>query len=273
MITPIVIEKKNGWQALRLRELFEFRDLLWLLTLRYLKVRYRQTVIGIAWVVVQPLLMILILNAAFSRVDAFRIDNVPYPIFALLGLIVWNFFAASVQGAMQSVVTDAPIMTKVYFPRLLIPLAAILASSVDFILLFVLFMAMAWSYGIAFNVGSLFIVLVLCALFLTTVGISTFVAGLSAQYRDIRHIVPFFLQIGLFASPVFYASSLFPGFFQRYLALNPLVTIIESSRWVLLGMPQPSCLAMGLSGVSSLLLCVAGIAYFRQNERHLADLA
>lgn len=262
----------RGWVSLGLRDLWAYRELLWFLAVRDIKVRYKQTVLGASWAVLQPVGTAVIFALVFGRLAKIPSDGVPYPIFALAALVPWTFFSSAVSTASLSLVGNTNLISKVYFPRLCVPIASVLASFIDFLIgCGVLFAGMA-IYGVSGGVRMLlaapFAVLALGA----SLGVSLWLSAIAARYRDVRHVVPFLLQFWLFATPVAYSSNLLSPRWHVLYALNPMVGVVEGFRWSLLG----SKVAIGelalVSTIAVLVVLTSGAFYFRRMERSLADV-
>ena len=233
--TPMFIRPASGWVAINLIELWEYRELLYFLTWRDIKVRYKQTVLGAAWAVIQPFGMMLVFTVFFGRLVGVPSDGLPYPIFAYTALLPWQLFSRALTDASTSLVINERLITKVYFPRLLIPLSAVLASLVDFAIAFVLLLGMMVFYGIVPTGSVLMLPLFVLLALMTALGIGFWLSALNAQYRDVRYTLPFLTQFWLFATPVVYPSSLVPEQWRLLYGLNPMTGVVEGFRWALLG--------------------------------------
>jgi lipopolysaccharide transport system permease protein len=266
-----IVDPSSGWAALRLGELWDYRELLFFLIWRDVKVRYKQTALGVAWAVLQPLLTMFVFSLFFGRLARIASDGLPYPVFNLAGLVPWTFFAFGLNEAATSVVGSRHLITKVYFPRLAIPLATVLAGLVDFAVAFVLLLTvMAW-YGIVPGFGSLFVIPLVLLAFVTALGAGLWLAALNVQYRDVRYVLPFLTQLWLFATPIVYPSSLVPAAWRPVYGLNPMVGVVDGFRWALLGSAPPGP-ALAVSACAALAFAVGGIFYFRRMERAFADI-
>lgn len=255
-----------------LRELFEYRDLLYFLAWRDVKVRYKQTAIGVAWAVLQPLSAMLVFSLFFGRLAKMPSDGIPYPLFALAGLMPWQLFAYALTNASTSLVVNEKIVSKVYFPRILVPTATVLAGLIDAAVALALLVLLMFWYGVTLSVTALmaplFIVLGIC----TALGVSYWLSALDVKFRDVRYTLPLLTQLWLFATPVVYPSSLLPEPWRSIYGLNPMAGVVEGLRWALLGAPPPSWTMTLLSVVSVALLLAGGIWYFYKVERNLADV-
>lgn len=267
----MVIEPSQGWRSLRLGELWAYRDLGWLLAWRDVRVRYRQTVLGVGWAVLQPLLTILVFTLIFGRLAKVPSDGSPYAAFAFTGLLPWTLFSSALTRAAASLVTNAALLSKVYFPRLVLPLGAVLTSLVDFVIsLLILFGLLAW-YHIVPSAAVLLLPLLVAYTVITTWAVGIWMAALNVRYRDVNFALPFLVQIGLFVSPVVYSVTLVPSAFRWLFDLNPMTLVIQGFRWGLLGDAPPS-LAMLMSIPVVAVLLVTGVFYFRRTERFFADI-
>ena len=268
-----VIQPTRGWAPLNLRELWEYRDVLYFLIWRDIKVRYKQTAIGVLWAVVQPFMTMVVLAVFLGRLANVPSDGVPYPIFAFAGLVPWTFFAYGVTQSANSLISSGQLITKVYFPRLLVPTARVLAGAPDIALSFLLLLGLCWYYGLRPNpVAILWIPVFLTLALVTALGIGLWLSALSAKYRDIQHAVPFMVQLGLFATPIAYPSSLLPERWRLLYGLNPMAGVVEGFRWALLGTGNPLGLAMIVSSAAALALLLSGAFFFRRMERTFADV-
>jgi lipopolysaccharide transport system permease protein len=268
-----VIEPSRGWLlSLGLKGLWEYRELLYFLTLRDVKVRYRQTIIGALWAVLQPVLMMLVFGLFFGRLAGLGSEGRPYPVFAFAALVPWTLFAQSLRGAAESVVKSGSLVSKIYFPRLIVPVASAGSFIVDFVLaLAVLFGIMAY-YGIYPSGRIVWLLpLVIFTLF-TALAVGIWLAALNVRYRDVAYVVPFVVQLWLFASPVGYSTTIVPGAWRTLYGLNPMVGIIEGFRWSMVGTTTTPGPIVAVSAVVTVLLLLGGLVYFRHTERTFADV-
>jgi lipopolysaccharide transport system permease protein len=268
----ITIRPSRGWVSLRLRALWEYRELVYFLVWRDVKVRYKQTVLGAAWAILQPLLTMLIFSVFFGRLAKIPSDGIPYPIFAFAALAPWTLFAHGLNQASNSLVSGANLIKKVYFPRLVMPTSAVLSGLVDFALSLVVLLGMMAFYGIAPSWRALAILPLIGLAVLTSLGAALWLAALNVEYRDVRYVVPFLTQVWLFATPIAYPSSLLPEGWRMLYAINPMVGVVEGFRWALLGAgtaPGPLIL---VSVLVALALLVSGAFYFRRMEATFADV-
>lgn len=268
----VVIRPRSGWAAINLSELWAYRDLLFILIGRDVKLRYKQTALGVIWVVLQPLIAALIFTVVFGRYAKMPSDGLPYLLFVFTGLVVWNFFSGAIQRASNSLVTNTQLVTKVYFPRLLIPLAHTLSVLIDCAVMLVVLAVLMGFHRFAppWQVVTLPLFLLLACLCAT--GVSLWLSALSVKYRDFVYVVPFLLQVWMFASPVVYATSMFPADKVAWFSLNPAVGFVEGTRWAILGSATVQGVALCASVGVSLVFFVTGAVFFRRVERRFADI-
>ena len=268
---PTIIVPSSGWVPLRLAELWAHRELLYFLVWRDIKVRYKQTALGVLWAVLQPLLAMFVFTLFFGRLARMASDGVPYAVFNLAGLVPWTFFVFGLNEAANSVVGSRHLITKVYFPRLAVPLAPVLAGLVDFAIAFLLLqVVMAW-YGLLPGVRAVFVLPFLLLAFATSLGVGLWLAALNVLYRDVRYVLPLLSQLWLFATPIVYPSSLVPAQWRPAYGLNPMVSVVDGFRWALLGTPAPGATLL-MSSLAALVLLTTGALYFRRIERTFADI-
>jgi len=269
--TPTVIAPSRGWIGLGARELWHYRDLGFFLIWRDLKVRYKQTFFGVAWAILQPVLMMAVFTIFLGQVQGIAPAGVPYPLFALAGLVPWTLFSQSLIGASNSLVNSQNLISKVYFPRLLLPIAGVGSFVVDFVVALALLLIVTPLFGFPLTVTILWLpVFALLAVF-AALAVGTWLAAINARYRDVRHAVPFLVQIWLFATPVAYSISLVPENLRPLLALNPMTGVVVGFRWALLGGDRPDA-AIFASAAATVVILILGIAYFRRVERFFADM-
>ncbi len=271
---PLVIRPPSRWPGINFPELWRYRELLYFLAWRDLKVRYKQTALGIAWAVLQPLMYMVVFTLFFGRLAGLYAEGKPYALLALSGSVIWLFFANSVTLAAGSLVGSAPLITKVYFPRLLVPVAPVIAGLVDLALaLLVLVVVMvAYTYFPGGGEHFLFVLPFVALAAVTAFGVGALLSALNVRFRDIRYVVPFLMQLWLFASPVVYSAELLPDSWRTVYYLNPMAGVVEGFRWAALGGARPNELSVGLSTLSALVLLVGGVLYFRRMERQFADI-
>lgn len=256
----------------RLNELWRFRELLFFLTWRDIKVRYKQTFFGAAWALLQPLLLMAIFSLVLGRLAGVPSGGVPYPIFAFTALIPWTLFSQSLQGASNSLVDNANLVSKVYFPRLLLPLSSTLSFLLDFAIALGLLAVMLIFFGADTGAAILWLPVFTIQAVVTALAAGIWLSALNAKFRDVKYAIPFVAQLWLFASPVGYPSSLIPSNWQTIYALNPMAGVVEGFRWALLGSQPPAAVMMLISGAVTLIALAAAIVYFQQVERTLADV-
>jgi len=267
------IGPSHGWPRPNLRELWQYRDLLWMLMWRDIKVRYKQTALGVAWTVLQPFVAMVVFTIFLGKLAKVPSDGLPYPVFAYTGLVLWQFFAKALTEASTSLVVNERVITKVYFPRLLVPASVVFAGLLDFAIAFLLLLGLMAIYGVPISANILLAPGFLLMAVLASLGVSFWLSALDVKFRDVRYTLTFLTQVWLFATPVVYPSSLVPERFRVWYGLNPMVGVVEGFRWSLLATTSPPNPAMLL--VSSAVIAVIfvfGISYFRGMERTLADV-
>jgi len=268
----ILIQPSRGWVSLKLRDVWEYRELLYFLAWRDIKVRYKQTVLGASWAILQPVLTMVLFSVVFGRLLQAPSDGIPYPIFTFCALLPWQLFAHALTQSSNSLVSNKHLITKVYFPRLVIPISAILAGLVDFGIAFVVLLGMMLYYGITPTAAIVTLPLFLLLAIATALAVGLWLSALNVQYRDVRHTIPFLTQIWLFATPVAYASSLIPEPWRAWYGLNPMAGVVEGFRWALLGQTgSPGSLVL-VSALAVAILLVGGLMYFRRMEKSFADI-
>jgi len=267
-----VIEPPAGWSSLGLRELWAYRELLYFLTWRDIKVRYKQTALGASWAIIQPLLTMVVFSLFFGRLAKVPSDGVPYPLFSFAALVPWTFFANGLTQSANSVVASQQLVTKIYFPRLAIPIATVLSGLIDFVIAFVVLIGMMVYYGAPLSARALWIVPLLLLAFVASLGVGLWLAALNVQYRDVRYAVPFLTQVWLFATPIAYPSSLLGEPWRTVYGLNPMVGVVEGYRWALLGSGSAPGSMVLVSCLAALAVLVGGVLYFRRMEQTFADV-
>jgi lipopolysaccharide transport system permease protein len=267
------IEPSRGWVSLRLQELWEYRELLFFLVWRDVKVRYKQTALGAAWAILQPFFTMVIFSLVFGRLARISSDGSPYPIFSYAALVPWTFFANGIQHATTGMVAHANMLKKVYFPRMAIPISKVLAGLVDFGLAFIVLIGLMAYYGIAPTVNVIWLPAFLLLALITSLGVGLWLAAINVRYRDVGYIVPFISQFWMYATPIVYPASLLPEPWRSLHGLNPMAGVIEGFRWALLGTesaaPGP---IVAVSAVVALALLFGGGLYFRRMEKTFADI-
>jgi lipopolysaccharide transport system permease protein len=267
-----VIEPTTGWVSLKLQELWEYRELVYFLIWRDVKVRYKQTVLGAAWAVIQPFFTMVVFSLFFGKLGNIPSDGIPYPIFSYAALVPWQFFANGLGHSSYSLVGSANMIKKVYFPRLAIPLASVLSGTVDFTVAFIVLLGMMLFYGIVPTVNVLWLPVFLLLALVTSLGVSLWLSAMNVQFRDIRYAVPFLTQFWLFATPIAYPSSLLVNPWRTLYGINPMVGVIEGFRWALLGTDTAPGPVIVVSFLTALTLLISGAFYFRRMERTFADI-
>jgi lipopolysaccharide transport system permease protein len=266
------ITPPDGWLDLNLRELWDYRELLYFFVWRDLKVRYKQTAIGAIWAILQPFLTMLVFSLFFGRLAHIPSNGLPHPVFYYSALLPWIYFSGALQNATNTMVENQKVITKVYFPRLLLPMAAVASGLVDLAIGFIVFLGMLLYYAIAPGRAILLMPLFLSLAVLTALGVGLWLSALNAIYRDVRYVVPFLIQFWMFASPVAYPSNLVPERWRWLYGLNPMAGVVEGFRWSLTGHGQPPGILLADSTVMVLLLLAGGVAYFQKMEGTIADV-
>lgn len=266
------IRARYRWFEVNLRELWEYRELLYFLVWRDLKVRYKQTLIGVAWAVIQPLFTMIVFSIFFGRLAGLPSDGLPHPIFYYTALLPWTYFANALAQASNSIVAHQQVITKVYFARVLLPVAAVLAGLADFAVAAAILFVMMFAYGIVPTWKVFWLLPLILLVILTAVAVSLWLSALNALYRDVRYAVPFLLQFWMFASPVAYPASLVPEHWRWLYGINPMAGVIEGFRWALTGAGQGPGPMMAVSVGVVLIVLVAGFFFFQRMERTVADV-
>jgi lipopolysaccharide transport system permease protein len=268
----VVIQPRRGLLDLDLQAVWCYRELLYFLTWRDVKVRYKQTVIGAAWALLQPLMTMVIFTVIFGQFAKIPSDGFPYPVFAYTALLPWHFFAQAISRSGMSLVHSANLISKVYFPRLIVPIAAALGPFVDFAVAFIVLLGMMAWFHIMPTWGVLALPLFMLLALLTALAVCLFLSALNVKYRDVGHTIPFLVQFWMYASPVAYPVSLIPDEWRLLYSLNPMVGVIEGFRWALLGKTSPDFVVIVVSTMAVIVLLFGGVIYFRQMERIFADV-
>lgn len=267
----LVIKPKKGWQLIDFKELMEYRDLFYFLVSRDIKVRYKQTVLGGLWAVIQPFFMMVVFSLFFGTLAKIPSDGVPYPIFSYSAMIAWSYFANAVSTSGNSLIQEGGLISKVYFPRLIVPLSPVLSGLLDFAIAFIVLIGMMLYYHVYPTVMTVFLPLLIILMMLAASGTGMFLAALNSKYRDIRYTIPFLVQLWMFASPVVYPASMLPEKYRFIYALNPMAGVIEGFRSALLGTVAFPTQMLLVSTAVSLGLFIIGALYFKQTERFFAD--
>jgi lipopolysaccharide transport system permease protein len=270
---PVIrIEPSVGWVSLKLGELLEYRELIYFLIWRDVKVRYKQTALGVAWAIIQPFFTMLVFSLFFGRLAKIPSDGIPYPIFSYAALVPWTFFANGLNLASNSLVGSANLIKKVYFPRLAIPIATVLAGVIDFILAFMMLIGMMVYFGFVPTINVIWLPLLLLLALITSLGASLWLSALNVEFRDVRFIMPFVTQFWLFSTPIAYPSSLLSEPWRTLYGLNPMVGVVEGFRWALLGTKTAPGTIVFVSALVALALLISGALYFRRMEKSFADV-
>jgi lipopolysaccharide transport system permease protein len=270
---PILrLERDDGWTSLRLSELWEYRELLYFLVWRDIKVRYKQTALGASWAIIQPFCTMVVFSLFFGRLAGMPSDGIPYPIFAYAALVPWTFFANGVVQSANSLVGSSNLIKKVYFPRLTVPIATVLSDGLDFLLSFCVLLGMMWYFGVAPTTNAVFLPFFVLLGLSTSLGVGLWLSALNVQYRDVRYVVPFITQFWMFATPIAYPSSLLSEPWRTIYGLNPMAGVVEGFRWALLGTGQAPGAMFAVSAVAAAALLVGGAFYFRRMEKRFADV-
>ncbi|MDF0652875.1 MAG: ABC transporter permease [Nitrospira sp.] len=271
-VQVIRIERSQGWVALQLKELWAYRELLYFLIWRDVKVRYRQTALGVAWAIIQPVFTMIVFSLFFGRLAKMPSDGIPYPLFSYAALVPWTFFSHGLTLASNSLVGSANLIKKVYFPRLSVPIAAVTSGLIDFSIAFIVLLGMMLYYGIVPTLNVIWLPFLLLLTLMTSLGVSLWLSALNVQFRDVRYILPFLTQLWLFATPIAYPSSLLSEPWRTLYSINPMVGVVEGFRWALLGTKTAPGPMLIVSSLAALALLVGGAFYFRRLEKTFADV-
>ena len=267
-----IIRPRSGWIAIDWHELWEARELMYFLVLRDVSVRYKQTVLGVAWAVLQPVFSMLIFTVIFGKLAKMPSEGLPYAIFVYAGLLPWTFFSAAVTGASQSLVNQQSLLTKIYLPRLFVPASAVGGGLVDLAVSFCVFACLMWFYGVVPGWSVLALPLLVLLTVVAALGVGLVLAAVTVTYRDFRYVIPFMVQAWMYISPVIYPVSLVPAQWQWLLAINPMVGVIDGYRSALLDRPW-NVTTLLVSALSASAMLVYGLFFFRKTERRFADVA
>ncbi len=262
----------RGWSAVNLRDLWRYRELVYFLTWRNLKVRYKQTLLGVSWAVLEPFLTMVVFTIFFGNLAKVGSDGLPYPVWSYAGLLPWGLFSKALSDASRSLVANNHMITKIYFPRLILPLSSILSGLVDFAISFVVLLGMMVFYKIYPTPAVWALPLLILLALVTALGVGLWLSALNVMYRDVGYIIPFLTQFWMFITPVVYPASLLPEKWRLVYALNPMTGVVEGFRWALLGTQTDSGPMLAISAVISLIILVSGLFYFRRMERTFADM-
>lgn len=266
------IAPSRGWVPLKLSELWEYRELLYFLVWRDIKVRYKQTALGASWAIIQPFFTMVVFSLFFGHLGKIPSDGLPYPIFAFAALVPWAFFANGLSQASNSLVGSSNLITKVYFPRLIIPLGSVFSGIIDFVIAFAVLVGMMFFYGLVPTLNVLWLPLFLLLAVITSLGVGLWLSALNVEYRDVRHVVPFITQFWLLATPIGYPSSMLPEPWRTVYGLNPMAGVVEGFRWALLGTNSAPGPIIAVSAAAAILILITGAFYFRRMEKNFADV-
>jgi lipopolysaccharide transport system permease protein len=269
----IVVKPSRGWVSLKLYELWTYRELVYFLIWRNIKVRYKQTVIGAAWAIIQPFMTMVIFSLFFGSLAKIPSDGIPYPIWSYTALVPWTFFASGMASSADSLVGSANLIKKIYFPRLAIPISSVVSGIVDFALAFLVLLALMLVYGVVPTINILWLPFFLLLALVTSLGVGLWLSAMNVQFRDVKYVVPFLAQFWMFATPIAYPSSLIKDDTLRALySINPMVGVVEGFRWALLGADTAPGLIIVVSSLAALGLLISGAYYFRRMEKTFADV-
>jgi lipopolysaccharide transport system permease protein len=268
----IRIEPSKGWVRLGLRELWTYRELVYFMIWRDVKVRYKQSVLGAAWAIIQPFFTMIVFSIFFGKLAKMPSDGIPYPIFSYAALVPWAFFSNGLTQASNSLVGGSNLIKKVYFPRLAMPIASVLGGIVDFFLAFIMLIAMMYYFGMTPTIHVFWLPFFLILAFMTSLGTSLWFSAMYVQFRDVRHVVPFITQIWMYATPIVYPSSLLPEPWRSIYGINPMAGVVEGFRWALLGIGQAPGPIIIVSSFAAFMLMTFGAYYFRRLEKTFADV-
>ena len=271
-LPTLFIRPQTGWTAAGLKELWEYRELLYFLTWRDIKVRYKQTVLGAAWAIIQPFFMMVVFSLFFGYLAKVPSDGIPYPIFAYCALLPWQLFAHALTESSNSLVANERLITKVYFPRLVVPISAVLGGLLDFAIAFVILLLMMAYYGVRPTWAIVTLPAFLLLAMLTALGVGLWLSALNVKYRDVRYTISFVIQFWLFATPVAYSSSIVPARWRALYGLNPMAGVVEGFRWALLGKSEGPGALLAVSVAVVILILIGGLYYFRRMEAEFADV-
>jgi homopolymeric O-antigen transport system permease protein len=268
----LVIRPSTGLLGRDVRNLWPYRELAFFLTWRDIKVRYRQSVLGAAWAIIQPVLMMVVFSVVFGHYAKLPSNGLPYPVFTFAALVPFTYFTSALSGGASSLLSNSNLVSKVYFPRLLIPISATIGPLVDFFIAMVVLAIMIAAYGASPSIGLVTLPALMVLAFATALGAGTLLAAMNVRYRDFQYVVPFLVQILLYATPVAYSAELVPKSAQNFLGLNPMATVVAGFRWGLLGTAPPSLLMVSLSVIVAVVFIIAGLLYFQRVEKTFADI-
>jgi lipopolysaccharide transport system permease protein len=266
------IEPSHGWRSIHLAELWQYRELVYFLTWRDVKVRYKQTALGAAWAIIQPFFTMVVFSLFFGKLAKIPSDGVPYPIFAYTALVPWTFFANALTQSSNGLVQNANLLKKVYFPRWAIPISNVVSGCVDFVLAFIVLLGMMFYFGMVPTWNVVWLPLLLLLALVTSLGVGLWLSALNVEFRDVRYVVPFLTQFWMFCTPIAYPSSLLPEKWRVVYAVNPMVGVVDGFRWALLGADTAPGSTLVVSSIVAVALLIGGAFYFRRMEKSFADI-
>ena len=268
---PIILKPSSGWASLQLRRLWEYRELLYFLSWRDIKVRYKQTALGAAWAILQPFMTMVVFSIFFGTLANIPSDGVPYPLFVFAGLVPWTFFSYGLSQSAGSLVENANLLKKVYFPRLVVPISSVISGSVDLFFAMIVLLVMMFVYGAMPTLNVVFLPVFVVLAFAAALGVGLWLSALNVEYRDVRYVIPFLTQFWLFATPIAYPSSLLSEPWRTLYGLNPMVGVVEGFRWALLGTETSPGAMFIASALATCVVLISGAFYFRRMEKSFAD--
>jgi len=272
-LSVLRIEPSRGWVAIKLHELWEYRELLYFLAWRDIKVRYKQTVLGATWAIIQPFFTMIVFSLFFGRLAKIPSDGIPYPLFSYAALVPWTFFANGISQSSNSLVGGANLIKKVYFPRLVMPISGVISGVIDFVLAFIVLLGMMLYYNVFPSLNIIWLPLLFLLSFITSLGVGFWFSAMNVQFRDVRYAVPFLTQFWLFATPIAYPSSLLSEPWRTLYGINPMVGVVEGFRWALLSTDTAPGPIIVVSTLVALVIMISGAYYFRRMEKTFADVA
>jgi lipopolysaccharide transport system permease protein len=269
----VTIKPVKGWVPLNLKDLWHYRELIYFLTWRDLKVRYKQSVLGVLWALLKPFMNMVVFTIFFGQLAKIPSDGIPYPIFSYTGLLPWGFFAAALEVSARSMLQSGGMVSKIYFPRIIVPLSSVFANLVDFLIAFTILIGMMIYYQITPTIHTLWLPVFILLAMITAIGVGLWFSALLVMYRDVNYMLPFITEIWKFVSPVVYSATLIPAKWQWLYSINPMAGVVTGFRWALLGQPETiSFSSLAISGAISLLIFISGLYFFRRMERVFADM-
>lgn len=269
----VTIKPAKGWVPLNLKDLWHYRELIYFLTWRDLKVRYKQSVLGVLWAILKPFMNMVVFTIFFGQLAKIPSDGIPYPIFSYTGLLPWGFFAAALDVSARSMLQSGSMVSKIYFPRIIVPLSSVFANLVDFLIAFVILIGMMIYYQIVPTINTLWLPVFILLAMITAIGVGLWFSALLVMYRDVNYMLPFISEIWKFVSPVVYSTTLIPEKWQWLYSINPMAGVVSGFRWALLGQPETiSFASLAISAGISLVVFISGLYFFRRMERIFADM-